>query len=177
MTRVYFSIGSNVDPLKHIELAVHELEHRFGSIDVSPVYRNKALGFAGADFLNLVVGVDTDKTIDDICKEIDAIHVLAQRTNGNVKFVARTLDIDLLLYGQLITPGPPLCLPRVDVLKYAFALKPLADIAANERHPESGRTYAEHWAAMDQSEHPLLCVEVDITNRGSDRHPPQSPGR
>jgi len=173
VARIYFSIGSNVDPLKYIELAVHELEHRFGPIDVSPVYQNKALGFEGTDFLNLVVGVDTDKTVDDICKEISAIHELAQRNNGKAKFVSRTLDIDLLIYGQLVTPGPPLRLPRVDVLKYTFALKPLADIAADECHPESGRSYAEHWDAMDQAEHPLVRVEVDITSRGSVRHQPQ----
>ena len=173
MTRVYFSIGSNVEPLKYIELAVRELGARFGPVDISPVYRNKAIGFAGADFLNLVVGVDTDKSIDEVCSEIAAIHTLANRVRDDSKFVARTLDIDLLLYGQLITDGPPLHLPRVDVLKYSFALKPLADIAPEQRHPETGKSYAEHWLAMDQGEHPLKRVEVDFTSRDFDLHQPQ----
>jgi 2-amino-4-hydroxy-6-hydroxymethyldihydropteridine diphosphokinase len=173
VTRVYFSIGSNVEPLKYIELAVHELGARFGAVDISPVYRNKAIGFAGADFLNLVVGVDTDKSIDEICSEIVAIHTLANRVRDDSKFVARTLDIDLLLYGQLITDGPPLHLPRVDVLKYSFALKPLADIAPEQRHPETGKSYAEHWLAMDSAEHPLKRVEVNFTSRDFDRHQPQ----
>jgi len=169
VTRVYLSIGSNVEPLQHIDLALTELELRFGDIDVSPVYRNKAVGFVGDDFLNLVVGVNTDKSVEELCREIDDIHVLAERKPKRRKLVSRTLDIDLLLYGQLITAGPPLSLPRVDVLKYSFALKPLADIAADERHPETGRTYAAHWAEMDQNEHPLQLTEIDISGLNSDQ--------
>jgi len=173
VTSVYFSVGSNIAPLKYIKLAVFELRARFGPVEISPVYRNKAVGFVGADFLNLVVGVDTDKTIDEIGREIDAIHALANRTMQNGKFVARTLDIDLLLYGDSVTPGPPLKLPRVDVLKYSFALKPLADIAPDRRHPETGKTYAEHWLAMEQGEHPLERVDVEFTSRDSGHHQPQ----
>ena len=162
MARVFFSIGSNIEPLKHIKIAVRELQRRFGPIDVSPVYRNKAVGFIGADFFNLVVGADTDRTVDEICREIGAIHDLAQRTRPAAKFVSRTMDIDLLLYGRLITDGPPLRLPRVDVLEYAFALKPLADIAPHDRHPGTGATYAEHWLAMDHAAHPLTRIAVDF---------------
>jgi 2-amino-4-hydroxy-6-hydroxymethyldihydropteridine diphosphokinase len=160
VTRVYFSIGSNVEPSKHIRLAVAELERRFSQIDVSPVYRNKAVGFVGDDFLNLVVGVDSDKSINELCQEIDAIHILAKRKPNCGKLVSRTLDIDLLLYGQLVTDGPPLSLPRSDVLKYSFALGPLADIAPNERHPETGKTFATHWAEMNPLEHPLQRVDT-----------------
>ncbi len=173
MARLYFSIGSNVDPLRNIELAVTEIERRFGAVDVSPVYRNKAVGFVGADFLNLVVGVDSTKNVVEICNEINAIHAMAKRTQPDGKFASRTLDIDLLLHGQLVTDGPPLHLPRVDVLKYTFALKPLADIAPDEIHPETGKTFAEHWLAIDQAAHPLVRVDVDFTNRDSDRHRPQ----
>ena len=171
--RVYFSIGSNVEPLKYINLAVRELGHCFGPVDISPVYRNKAMGFAGADFLNLVVGVDTGLSIDKICTHIKAIHALANRARNDRKFVSRSLDIDLPLYGQVITDGPPLHLPRVDVLKYSFALKPLADIAPHQIHPETGKTFAEHWSAMDQAEHPLERVKVDFTNRDCGHHQPQ----
>jgi len=174
VTRVYFGIGSNVEPLKYIELAVLELRARFGPVEISPVYRNQAVGFVGADFLNLVVGVDTNKSINEIGGEIDAIHTLANRTPNDGKFVSRTLDIDLLLYGNLITEGPPLKLPRVDVLKYSFALKPLADMAPNFRHPETGKTYAEHWLAMEQQgKHALQRVDVAFTSRDSGHHQSQ----
>jgi 2-amino-4-hydroxy-6-hydroxymethyldihydropteridine diphosphokinase len=169
VARVYFSIGSNRDPVKHIDLALREIEDRFGAADVSPVYRNKSIGFDGDDFLNLVVGIDTDKSVIDVCLEIDAIHERAQRSREKSKFISRTLDIDLLLYAQLVTEGPPVKLPRVDVLKYAFALKPLADIAPEECHPETGMTFAEHWAAIDPSLHPLTPVQIDFTSRDSGR--------
>ena len=172
MARVYFSIGSNLDPVKYIDLALREIGDRFGHLDMSPVYRNKAVGFDGEDFLNLVVGVDTDKSVIDVCLEIDAIHQLAQRSPENCKFVSRTLDIDLLLYAQLVTGGPPMKLPRVDVLKYAFALKPLADIAPDECHPETGMTFAEHWKDMDPSAHPLTAVQIDFTSRDYGRRQP-----
>lgn len=167
MARVYLSIGSNQEPRKNIELALLELGRRFGHLDVSPVYRNQAIGFDGADFLNLVVGLDTRKKVRDVQLEIEAIHELAQRRRQAGKFVSRTLDIDLLLYAQVVTAGPPLKLPRVDVLKFAFALKPLADIAPDECHPETGLTFADHWKAMDQDEHPLTLVQIDLTSRDS----------
>jgi 2-amino-4-hydroxy-6-hydroxymethyldihydropteridine diphosphokinase len=173
VTRVYLSIGSNQEPKKHIYLALGELERRFGHVDTSPVYRNKALGFDGDDFLNLVVGLDTPRSVNDIRLEIDAIHKLAQRSDEANKFVSRTLDIDLLLYGQLVTAGPPLKLPRVDVLKYAFALKPLADLAPGECHPETGATFAELWRAMDKDAHPLMRVRMGLTSRDSGHHQPQ----
>ncbi len=173
MARIYFSIGSNVEPLKNIKLAVTEIERRFGRSDVSPVYQNEAVGFAGADFLNLVVGVESNMNVVEICNEINAIHALAQRARPGGKFVSRTLDIDLLLLGQLVTDGPPLRLPRVDVLRYTFALKPLTDIAPNEVHPETGKTFAEHWSAMDQAAHPLVRIDVAFTSQDSGRHQPQ----
>jgi len=173
VARVYFSIGSNQEPRKHIDLALRELGRRFGHLDVSPVYRNQAIGFDGADFLNLVVGLNTSKSVHDIRLEIEAIHELAKRSRQGGKLVSRTLDIDLLLYAQLVTAGPPLKLPRVDVLKYAFALRPLADIAPDECHPETGLTFAEHWKAMDQDEHPLTLVQVGFTSRDSDPRQPR----
>jgi 2-amino-4-hydroxy-6-hydroxymethyldihydropteridine diphosphokinase len=173
VVRIYLGIGSNQDPEKHIDLALREIEERFGRAEISPVYSNKAIGFDGENFLNLVVGIDTDKNVNDVLLEIDAIHKLARRSDEKSKFVSRTLDVDLLLYAQVVTAGPPIKLPRVDVLKYAFALKPLADIAPDERHPETGMTFAEHWKAMGPSAHPLKPVQIDFTSRDSGHHQPR----
>ena len=168
--RVYLSIGSNLEPVRNIRLAVNALQERFAPVDISPIYRNKAIGFSGEDFLNLVVGFDANVSVSDMCQQISSIHELAQRARDDDKYSSRTLDIDLLLYGQLVTDGPPLKLPRIDVLQYAFTLKPLADIAADQRHPETGKTFAEHWSSMDQNKHPLTPVDIDLTSPGSDHH-------
>lgn len=162
MPRVYFSLGSNVDPEKNLKLGVDELRQRYGKLHLSPVYRNKAVGFHGDDFLNLVISCNARDYIESIQAAIKDIHALAGRQRREKKFSSRSLDIDLLTYGDVVTDVPPVTLPRSDILKYAFVLKPLADIAPNDVHPETGRSYAEHWADMRTMRIEKSLREVDI---------------
>ena len=148
MPRVYLSLGSNVAPEHNLRLGVRELRWRYAPMTLSPVYRNKAVGFDGDDFLNMVAGFDTEVGVDALSAAIEDIHALAGRRRGKSRFAARSLDIDILLYGDQVLSGPPLTLPRSDVLRYAFVLKPLMDIAAEERHPVTQRSFADHWLAM-----------------------------
>ena len=148
MAQVYLSLGSNVAPEENLRIAIRELGDRFGALTLSPVYRNKAVGFVGDDFLNLVVACHVDQGLEQLAADIAEIHDLAGRSRGKEKFAARSLDIDILLCEQQIIEGPPLTLPREDVLRYAFVLKPLADIAPLATHPQTGRTFSEHWQEM-----------------------------
>ena len=151
MPRVYLSLGSNIDAENHLRLAMRELREHFGTVELSPVYRSRAVGFEGDDFLNLVVALDTQDSIERIVARIEAIHELAGRHRGEARFAPRTLDIDILTYGERITDSP-VRLPRPDVLDYAFVLGPLADLAPEARHPVDGRTYAELWQAMSDGD-------------------------
>ena len=160
MARVFFSVGSNVDPEDNLRLAVRELDRRYGELTLSPVYRNRPVGFAGDDFLNMVVACDVDCDVAAVGEDIEVIHRLAGRQRGEERFAARSLDIDMLLYDDLVIAGPPVTLPRDDVLRYSFVLKPLADIAPDDRHPETGRTFAEHWRSMAGSRHGLQRVDI-----------------
>jgi 2-amino-4-hydroxy-6-hydroxymethyldihydropteridine diphosphokinase len=72
------------------------------------------------------------------------------------------LDIDLLLYDQLVLNEPPVRLPREDVLKYSFVLRPLAEIAPNYRHPVTGKLISEHWREFDAASHPLAAVDLSL---------------
>ncbi len=164
MNRVYFGLGSNVEPVPNLRLGIRELERRFGSLLLSPTYLNAAVGFEGDDFLNLVAACDSELSPAEIVEQIEEIHVVAGRERSKEKFNARTLDIDLLLYGDLVTDGPPTRLPRTDVLDCAFVLKPMVDIVPGLRHPESGRTLAEHWAEFDQASQPL--TEISLADAG-----------
>lgn len=162
MTPLYLGLGSNIDPPANLELAIRELRRRFGDIELSPVYSGPAIGFEGDDFLNLVVGLQTELPPAAILDEIDDIHRLARRERGGDKLQPRTLDIDLLLYGDRVDDEPGLELPRSDVLEYAFVLRPLADLAPDLRHPVTGRTLRDHWRDFDDAAQPLTRLDLEL---------------
>lgn len=162
MTQVYLGLGSNIEPVANLKLAVTELRRRFGELELSPVYSGPAIGFEGDDFLNMVVGLQTALRPQAILEEIGDIHSLARRERGGGRPQPRTLDIDLLLYGRLVIDEPGQELPRQDVLEYAFVLRPLADLAADFRHPSTGRTMREHWQDFDAASQPLTRVDLEL---------------
>lgn len=163
MPDVYLGLGSNVEPGRNLRLCVHELGRRFELVTVSTVYRNAAVGFEGADFLNAVARVRTPLSPAEVNAELAAIHDLAGRQRGANAYVARTLDIDLLLYGDAVVAAHKV--PRPDVLAYSFVLGPMAEIAPDLRHPVTGLTMAEHWQAFDRLAHPLRAVPGILSNR------------
>ena len=143
MPRAYLSLGSNIEPERHLGAAIGELRARFGPIVVSPAYRSAAVGFDGPAFLNLAVGIDTD--LDPVA--LDAwLHALEDRhgrRRDGPRYSSRTLDVDIVLFGDAIVRGPGhLEIPRAELAE-AFVLVPLADIAPDARDPVSGRTVAE----------------------------------
>jgi 2-amino-4-hydroxy-6-hydroxymethyldihydropteridine diphosphokinase len=165
MAKIYLGLGSNVEPEKYLQLGIRELGQRFAVLEMSNIYRSKAVGFDGADFLNLVLSFDSDLSPSEIHQSIEDIHRVAGRQRGESRFSARTLDIDLLLYDDLVLDAGPIRVPRTDILKYSFVLGPLAEIAADLRHPESGRLITEHWAEFDKESHPIVAVRVETTNQ------------
>jgi 2-amino-4-hydroxy-6-hydroxymethyldihydropteridine diphosphokinase len=164
MTSVYLGLGSNVDPGKHLQLGIRELARRFGDLELSNVYRSKAVGFDGEDFLNLVVGLETASSARDIHCVIEDLHKLANRQRHERRYSPRTLDIDLLLYGEHIIEDGPIHVPRADILEYSFVLGPLAEIAPDLVHPQTGKRIADHWAEFDKEAQPLTLVEIDTRN-------------
>jgi 2-amino-4-hydroxy-6-hydroxymethyldihydropteridine diphosphokinase len=74
------------------------------------------------------------------------------------------MDLDVLLFGNQIGVTPQVTLPRPDLLKRAFMLGPLAEIAPRLQHPVSGLTMAELWAQFDRDAHPLLRIELDLAS-------------
>ena len=164
MPDVYLGLGSNLQPERHLQLAVRELAARFDLRAVSSVYRNAAIGFDGEDFLNAVACVHTGKPAEQVATELEEIHDLAGRRRGADAFVSRTLDIDLLLYGDDVIEA--LHVPRGDVLEYSFVLRPLAEMAPDLVHPVTGRCLSEHWADFDQASHRLVAEPGILLNGG-----------
>ena len=155
MVRVYLSLGSNLEPQRHLRAALAALRERFGALDVSPAYRSKSIGFDGADFVNLAVGLDTELAPVELNDWLHALEDRHGRRRDVPRYSDRTLDIDIVLYGDLIIDGPGhLQIPRQE-LQHAFVLRPLTDIAPDVRHPLSGASMAELWAAFPVEREPL----------------------
>lgn len=159
MPEVFVGIGSNIEPESHIREAVKLLRARFGRLRLSPVYRNPAVGFVGEDFLNLVVNFETHEPAVIVRASLDAIEAECGRVRDSPRFAPRTLDLDLLMYGDMVAESP-IRLPRSEILKYAYVLKPLSDIAASRHHPLTGRSLAEHWREFDATSQPLVQVQL-----------------
>jgi 2-amino-4-hydroxy-6-hydroxymethyldihydropteridine diphosphokinase len=160
MASVFLGVGSNEAAEKNLRLAIRELRRRYGLLYLSPVYRSASYGFQGADFLNLVVRFESQDSPLVICEQIELIHNLAGRIRGSNKWESRPLDIDLLLYNGLVNQDPPVRVPRDDVLKFSFVLRPIAELAPDFVHPVTKRTLLEHWQEFDATSHPLEATSV-----------------
>ena len=143
MTQVFVGIGSNIEPERHIRAALDALENAYGKLCVSPVYESEAIGFSGPAFLNLVVSFSSDAALSELVQQLTAVERSNDYLGGAEKFSSRTLDLDLLLYGDSVGVFGKVELPRADIVEYAYTLWPLVDIAGDEKHPVNGLSYRE----------------------------------
>ena len=155
---VYLGLGSNVDAEHNLKSALHALEQQFGNVKLSPVYRSKAVGFSGDDFLNACCRIETDMSPGQLKHWLAELENQHGRRRDLPKFADRTLDIDILLYDDLCGEFDGLVLPRDEILKYAHVLRPLADLAGGVIHPGSDQTYADYWVAFDDDD------EMDVVD-------------
>ena len=146
--RGYIGIGSNIDKARNIAAGLKAIEETFGKLIVSSVYESDPVGFTGDAFHNLVVGFDSDLDIKIIAQKLRDIEFAQGRLPDSKKFSARSLDLDLLLYGDLVVNDGKLQIPRADIERYAFVLEPLAEIAPTQKHPVLQLSYAELWQKM-----------------------------
>jgi 2-amino-4-hydroxy-6-hydroxymethyldihydropteridine diphosphokinase len=149
MATAYLGLGSNVDAERHIRIAIQTLQDEFGAVALSPVYRSEAVGFKGDDFLNLAARIETGLSplaLRDFLRRLEQAY---GRDRNTPKWSDRTLDIDILLYDELVIYDEELEIPRREILKFAHVLKPLADLAPDLVHPAERRTIADIWASSD----------------------------
>lgn len=147
MEAAFLSLGSNQQPERHLASALAELRARFGALRVSAAYRFPAVGFDGADFINLAAVLNTDLEPEALNDWLHALEERHGRRRDVPRFSDRTLDIDIVLYGDRILQGRNhLQLPRAE-LQHAFVLRPLAEIAPAAIVPTSGRRLDELWRA------------------------------
>ncbi len=157
--RVWLSLGSNINRQSSIKHALVDLRAEFGELVVSPIYESEAVGCAGENFYNLVVGIETALPIPDLIARLRRIEERNGRLRNADKFAPRTLDIDLLTYGDQVVELENIHLPRDEITRYAFVLLPLSEVATNEVHPLSGLSYRELWASFNEPSQKLWRVE------------------
>ena len=158
LVRCWLSLGSNIEPERQIPAALASLQQMFGELTVSPIYESEAVGFDGDNFYNLVVGITTQLPPRELAASLRSIEAAHGRVRGAEKFTSRTIDIDLLTFGQRVIDEPGIQVPRDEILRYAFVLKPLADVAPRELHPVVGHSYGELWSQFDAAEQKLWRV-------------------
>jgi 2-amino-4-hydroxy-6-hydroxymethyldihydropteridine diphosphokinase len=161
MAEIFVSLGSNIDRDHHLCRAATALRTTFGKIAFSPVYESAAVGFDGPPFYNAVAHAETGLDLDAVLDILRRIEDAQGRVRHADSFHSRTLDLDLLLYDDLVLETPTVALPRDDILRFAFVAAPLADLAADRCHPVSGVRYADLWAGFDRSTQPLTRIAFD----------------
>lgn len=158
MAKVYLGLGSNIDAQSHLCDALRALQKAYGPLAVSPVYESEAVGFAGDNFLNTVVMIEIDTPVGELYQQLRQIEDQFGRDRSAPKFSGRTMDIDILLYDDLVGVVDGVTLPREEILTNAFVLKPLCDMAPELMHPQRKRTMAQLWQQYDQSQQKLWSV-------------------
>ena len=161
MTAIYLSLGSNVERHKNIAAALDALAILLGELRISSVYESKSVGFDGSNFFNLVVGADTDLSIAELSETLKRIEDENGRKRSGPKFSPRTLDIDILTYGNFVGVEGGVELPRAEITKNAFVLLPLAEIAPQVLHPQLEKSYSDLWAGYDQASQSLWPIDFE----------------
>ncbi|MBE9560256.1 MAG: 2-amino-4-hydroxy-6-hydroxymethyldihydropteridine diphosphokinase [Proteobacteria bacterium] len=159
MATIYISLGSNINREENTRVGVSALREAFGALVLSSVYESDAVGFEGDAFYNMVIACEVTTPVHQTNQILRDIEDANGRDRSGPKFSSRTLDLDLLLYDDLQIDENGLKLPRGEILKNAFVLWPLAEIAPGLKHPETGTTYAALWSDFDKTKENLKPVD------------------
>jgi len=161
MPRVFVGVGSNIDRERSVRAGVADLRRQYCKVQLSSVYESDAVGFEGDAFYNMVAAFNTDNNIEQVVANLAHIEDHHGRVRTGERFVARTLDLDLLLYGDEIIATETYHVPRDEILHYAFVLWPLAEMAPDGVHPEIGENYAALWEKFNKRNQALRPIPFE----------------
>ena len=159
MAKVYVSVGTNIDRERNVASALAALASEYAGLEQSRIFETQAVGFSGDLFYNLVVAFETGQSPQQVAVVLNRIEDAHGRDRQAGKFSNRSLDLDLLLYNDLIVDEPGVTLPRPEILENAFVLRPLAEIAADRKHPVTGVSFSAMWDQFDAASQPMWPLE------------------
>lgn len=144
LTRIFLGLGSNIEREKHLRAGLEALDGLLLDLRCSPVFESHPVGIKSGPFFNLVVSALTDMPLMELDRRLKFIEADNGRYAPDRKGLP--LDIDVLLYGEQVGNFDGLVLPRAEILKNAFVLRPLSLIAPDTLHPGVGESFADLWA-------------------------------
>ena len=149
MAAVHIALGSNIAPEENLTAAVGLLRERMTLTGASPVFRTPPWGVTDQpDFLNAVVAANTALAPTELLDALQAIEQ-ARHRERTLRNGPRTLDLDLLLYGNLVLAGERLTVPHPRLHQRGFVLVPLCALAPELPHPVLGATMSRLLAVVN----------------------------
>lgn len=145
MNDVYLSLGSNIDAEKNLTAAIKALKEKYGSLRISTIYESEAIGFDGANFLNCVLCLHYEESIEVLIKELKKMEDELGRVRSGPKFSSRTIDMDIILFGDFKGEFSGVKIPRNEISENAYVLLPLMELAPDLIDPVSGKTMQALW--------------------------------
>jgi len=159
-TTAYLCLGSNINPEENIRFAVQRIKRDFSFVKTSNLYKSSAVGFDGDDFLNVAVSIKTSFGLGELLRYTDALEQEAGRVRvcrGN--FDSRTLDVDVVMFGDLTGEHKGRQWPSEDIQDNAHVLLPMSEIAGNRTHPALGVNFTQLWKEFEMEDQHLKQVK------------------
>ena len=160
MAHIFIGIGSSIDRESHIQQGVLLLQKHFGEVKLSNVFESEAVGFKGGNFYNLVAEFKSELPVEQVIAKLKIIEVQLGRPKNTIKFAPRTLDLDILLYDQLV--DQKINIPRSEITENAFVLQPLAELAPQLLHPVLNESYQNLWQQYPANKQKLWKIEMSF---------------
>lgn len=158
----FVAVGSNIEPEKHIVEALALLSKKVRVKSVSTFYRTEALGPVGQpDYRNGVVGIETRLAPLGLKFDIlRRIEFRLGRVRGDDQYAARTIDLDVVIFGASVIDGDDLTIPAPEIRERPFVAVPLLELAPDMTLPDTGESLA---ALPSSHRHEGLCPDLGLT--------------
>jgi 2-amino-4-hydroxy-6-hydroxymethyldihydropteridine diphosphokinase len=162
MAQIYISLGSNINREHYVKQGLIALADAFDlpfkELTLSSLFESAAIGFNGAAFYNMVIGISCTQNVSQVANILRTIEFSNGRDRNAKKFSPRSLDLDLLLYDNLII-NLPAQLPRDEITTNAFVLWPLSQIAPELSHPILKKNYQYLWKNYNKQNQQLSIID------------------
>ena len=167
MRGIYIGLGANLgDRAGNINRALNQLNAPpfFKLLRVSSFYRSEPWGVKNQPwFLNAVAEIETPLQPHDLLAELKKIERDWGRMPSDMLWGPRVIDLDIILYGEMVINSPTLSIPHLNCLKRLFVLMPLVEMDETLVHPESGKLFRLYLEELEEHQAAGTCLRFNPT--------------